>query len=440
VTDIRIDSIQQGSMTTMIKPFLIAIACLFGINCCNTPAQEKPLKVFVLVGQSNMQGHAHVRTLPHIGMDPKTRSILDEIQNGKGEPRVIENVWISYLSSSGVKSGQLTTGFGADENKIGPELTFGIYMQKKLNEPILIIKTAWGGKSINTDFRPPSAGPYEFDESVLKRLKKQGKDIAAIQADKQKATGVFYRRTIDHVKKVLANIKSVYPDYDAKRGYELAGLVWFQGWNDMVDGGTYPRRGETGGYDAYSKVLDHLIRDYRKDLSAPNLPFVIGVMGVGGPTEKYTKQQKRYKKIHQNFRDAMAAPASKKEFKGNVVAVLTENYWDLELDAILARDNEIRNKINRFKKEKKLDELIREINGNKELTEKDSQVFEILQKEGKLEQLLLKRMQTEEFTVREYQILQFGKSNAAFHYLGCGKIMAQIGKAFAEAMPVTTAK
>ncbi len=424
----------------MNNSFLIAITCLLGISGSNIPAQEKPLKVFVLVGQSNMQGQAHVRTLPHIGMDPATRPILDEIQNDKGEPRVIENVWISYLSSSGVKAGPLTTGFGADENKIGPELTFGIYMQKKLNEPILIIKAAWGGKSINTDFRPPSAGPYEFDESVLNQLKEQGKDIEAIKADKQKATGVYYRQTIDHVKKVLANIKSVYPDYDAKRGYELAGMVWFQGWNDMVDNGTYPRRGQPGGYDAYSQVLCHLIRDFRNDLSAPNLPFVIGVMGVGGPTEKYSPQQQRYKKVHQSFRDAMAAPASKKEFEGNVVAVLTEDYWDMELDAILARDNEIRNKINRSKKEGKLEELAQEINGNEELTENEKQDFKNLQNEGKLEQVLLERMRASEFTVREYQILKLGKSNAEFHYLGCGKIMAQIGKAMAEAMPVSTVK
>lgn len=422
----------------MIKTLLIAIACLFGLHAGTALAQEQPLKVFVLVGQSNMQGHAQVRTLPHIGMDPATKPILDEIQNENGQPRVIKDVWISDLSVGGVKAGPLTTGFGADENKIGPELTFGIYMQKKLKEPILIIKTAWGGKSINTDFRPPSAGPYEFDESVLKRLEERGKDIEAVKSDKQKATGVYYRQTIDHVKKVLADIKSVYPDYDPKLGYELSGLVWFQGWNDMVDSGTYPQRGEAGGYDAYSEVLSHLIRDFRKDLAARNLPFVIGVMGVNGPTDKYTPQQQRYKKIHQSFRDAMAAPASTKEFEGNVVAVLTENYWDLELDAILARDNEIRNKIKRFKKENKLFELVNEIK-DENLAEGDRQAFKDLQvKGGWLEKTLLERLRAQEFTVREYQILQTGKSNAAFHYLGCGKIMAQIGKAFAEAMPVSS--
>ena len=277
-----------------------------------------------------------------------------------------------------------------------------------------------------------------FDESVISRLKEQGKDFEQINADRQKATGVYYRQTIDHVKQVLANIDTVYPDYDPKLGYELAGLVWFQGWNDMVDSGTYPRRGEKGGYDAYSEVLTHLIRDFRKDLSAPNLPFVIGVMGVNGPTDKYSPQQQRYKQVHQNFRDAMAAPASTKEFAPNVVAVLTENYWDQELDAILTRDDEIRNKVKAAKKAGKLPELAREINDDEKLSEEDTKVFEQLQKAGKLESTLLESMRTREFTVREYQILQLGKSNAAFHYLGCGKIMAQIGKALAEAMPMTT--
>ena len=32
-------------------------------------------------------------------------------------------------------------------------------MEKRLGEPVLIIKTAWGGRSLHTDFRPPIAGP-----------------------------------------------------------------------------------------------------------------------------------------------------------------------------------------------------------------------------------------------------------------------------------------
>ncbi len=64
-------------------------------------------------------------------------------------------------------------------------------MDAALEEPILIIKTAWGGRSLNTEFRPPSAGPYEFSEARIAQLQKQGKDITAEKAEKAKETGRF---------------------------------------------------------------------------------------------------------------------------------------------------------------------------------------------------------------------------------------------------------
>ena len=142
---------------------------------------NEPLKVYILVGQSNMQGHAHVSTFDHIGMDERTAPILKEMRNADGTPRICDNVWISSIGNGGTEEeyhGKLTAGYGAvgRGQKIGPEFTFGIYMQKQVNEPILIIKTAWGGKSLHTDFRPPSAGPYEFNESQLERFKKQDKE------------------------------------------------------------------------------------------------------------------------------------------------------------------------------------------------------------------------------------------------------------------------
>jgi hypothetical protein len=387
---------------------LLVVAGVFGLGSNFAFAAPPPLKVFILVGQSNMQGHAHVRTFEHIGMDPKTSPLLRAIQGDDGRPRVSDDVWISYLSSGGEKQGRLTAGFGADESKIGPELTFGIYLQKSFDEPILIIKTAWGDKSLHTDFRSPSAGPYEFNESQIERLRQQGKDIAAIKAARVKATGHYYRLMVGHVKKVLADVKAVYPDYDSRRGHELAGLVWFQGWNDMVDSGVYPGRDRPGGYDRYSDALVHFIRDVRKDLSAPKLPFVIGVMGAGGPVDKYLPEKRRYRGIHQNFRNAMAAPASRPEFKGNVVAVLTENYWDQELVGLRAREAKIRQRVKELQAEKKLNRV-----GASAIQDE---------------------YRAEEFSNRELEILQKGVSNAEYHYLGSAKIMAQIGRGFAAAM------
>jgi alpha-galactosidase len=375
---------------------------------------RKPVKVFILAGQSNMQGHAHVRTFDTMELDPKTALILKEMRNPDGTPRVCQNVWISSLGSADEEQvGKLTAGFGAQQRgpKIGPEFTFGLYMQKLCDEPIVIIKTAWGGKSLNTDFRPPKGGAYEFTEAQLAGFRKQGKDLEQMKAEKAKATGQYYRLMMDHVKKVLADLKRVYPDYNLQVGCELAGFVWFQGWNDMVDSGTYPNREKPGGYDLYSKLLAQFIRDVRQDLAAPNLPFVIGVMGVGGPVEKYGPDQKREKTVHQNFRLAMAAPAALPEFKGSVTNVMTEHYWDMEVVELRAREKTIKPKLDEINNRVKAGTLSRE--------------------SGKAAE---EKLYAEIFTPRDLRILRESTSNFDFHYMGSAKIVAQIGKGFAEAM------
>ena len=44
------------------------------------PAQatEKKVKVFILAGQSNMEGHGQVRSLPHLGNHPKYGYLLEK--------------------------------------------------------------------------------------------------------------------------------------------------------------------------------------------------------------------------------------------------------------------------------------------------------------------------------------------------------------------------
>ena len=375
-------------------------------------AAVKPLQVFILAGQSNMQGHAKISTFEHIGMDPATKPMLAEMLGPDGKPKVCERVWISSIGCGKEpqeeQTGKLTAGFGASPEKIGPEFTFGLYMQKFTDAPILLIKTSWGGKSLNTDFRPPSAGPYVFNETQLAGFQKQGKDVAAMNAEKAKATGVYYRLMIEHVKKVLADPKRVVPEYDPAQGYEIAGFAWFQGWNDMVDQGTYPNRDKAGGYDAYSVAMAHFIRDVRKDLNAPKMPFVIGVIGVGGPTAEYAPDQQRYKPTHDNIRAAMAAPAEMPEFKGNVAAVRTEKYWDKELTAAKKKDGDIKQQAKKLATEGKM----------KPAEEKAA----------------LEKMRAEGLTERERTVLEKGISNLEFHYLGSAKILGGVGKGLAEAM------
>ena len=316
----------------------LALAAVMTVGSTSLGAAEsKPLKVYILAGQSNMEGHARVVTFDYIGEDPATAPLLEAMRGPDGKPRVCDNVWISYFTgwqTLGEGFGKLTAGYGARSNpaedggKIGPEFTFGLTMGKATIDPILIIKTAWGGKSLNTDFRSPSAGPYQLNAFQKEHYAERGTDIEKWKADKAEATGKYYRLMIDHVKKVLADPKRVCPAYDPKQGYDIAGFVWFQGWNDMVDGHTYPDRNEPGGYAVYSELMAQFIRDVRRDLSAPKMPFVIGVIGVEGDKAKGGIA---------NLRPAMGAPAKMPEFKGNVAAVETAPYWDHDMAALQSK-------------------------------------------------------------------------------------------------------
>jgi hypothetical protein len=75
---------------------------------------------------------------------------------------------------------------------------------------------------------------------------------------------------MDEVKATRENLDTLFPALKGRR-FEIAGFVWFQGWNDQY-----------GGQDEYAANLKHLIHDVRKDLGVPKLPFVIAAMGQNG--------------------------------------------------------------------------------------------------------------------------------------------------------------
>jgi len=137
--------------------------------------QEKPagpIKVFILAGQSNMEGHGVVSmdgekdynggkgNLVWSMEHSKSAAKMKCLKNGKGEWVVRNDVRVSYKVADKVREGGLTVGYTCygGGSHIGPELGFGLVMGDYFKEPVLLIKTAWGGKSLFVDFRPPSSG------------------------------------------------------------------------------------------------------------------------------------------------------------------------------------------------------------------------------------------------------------------------------------------
>jgi len=197
------------------------------------------------------------------------------------------------------------------------------------------------------------------------------------------------------------------PDYDPAQGYEIAGFAWLQGFNDMVDGHVYPRHNQPDRYAVYSELLAQFIRDVRKELSAPKMPFVIGVMGVGGLKDQSSSMVA--------FRSAMAAPADMPEFKGTVAAVETAPFWADELgdiDAKRAKIGQMRFLLNSKHKD--------HANADGKMTEEQKNDF-------------MKKFEADLISPAEVALWKRGASNAGYHYLGCAKTLALMGKHFAEA-------
>lgn len=256
-------------------------------------AGKSPVKVFILAGQSNMEGVGAVDipanhrnggkgTLEYLVKDPATAARFKHTVDEKGDWVVRDDVWIWYLG----RKGGLSTGFGAGKDRIGPEFQFGHAMGEHFDNQVLLIKTAWGGKSLEKDFRPPGA-------------------VAARGGE----VGPFYTEMIGHIKAVLANLGEEFPDHDGK-GYELAGFGWHQGWND---GCSKPATAE------YEENMVNFIQDVRKDLGVKDLPFVIANSGFGGRNQKVDRRL--------GIMMAQAGAAARPEFKGNVTCVETRDFF-----------------------------------------------------------------------------------------------------------------
>jgi len=305
-------------------PALLCLACL--AFAAPASGAARTVKVFILAGQSNMEGKVQNKLLEHQASDKKTRKLFAHLRDGD-EWVTRDDVFIKFLG----RHGRLTIGYGS-RDRTGVELELGHVLGEATKEPVLLIKTAWGGHSLFKRFRSPSAGIPEDrigaeHERKVKQVKanneKKGKNdepptLAEIRAE----YGESYRDMLSEVEETLADLDSLFPELKGKRP-ELAGFFWHQGWNDQYE----------DAESEYASNLEHFIEDVRRDLGAPKLPFVIGVMG-----QNMSKPAKGPMLVIQN---AQLGMQKKRAFKGNVRAVRTDRLVDEAAEALYPtwRDN-----------------------------------------------------------------------------------------------------
>jgi hypothetical protein len=290
----------------------------------DSPSQAK-VQVYILAGQSNMEGHGQLRSLDRLGEHPEHGELLSKLKDSAGGWTQRDDVSIVWQNKH-PKSGPLGVGWGYGDQEVGPELMFGTLMGERHEAPVLLIKTAWGGKDVFCDFRSPSAGEPEGDAAAL----------LAREAERGQAreVGHFYRLMLSEVRAALADLDTLVPGY-AGQGYELAGLAWFQGWNDFCRW----HEGE-GVIEDYPQTLAAMFQDLRRELGALDLPIAIGEMGVGGREIERRAENKNDREACAMlaFRQAQAAAARQPGVEG-VVFVPTAEFWDDRLEE-LRRESE----------------------------------------------------------------------------------------------------
>jgi hypothetical protein len=203
--------------------------------------------------------------------------------------------------SDGEANGVLGLGYAKWSDSCGPEYPFGISFERMVDGPVLLVKSAVGGTSVHVPWRPPSLADAETP------IEKKAREASG--KDPQKGTGTLWLKTMEHIRKVLADPGKYHPDYDPEVGYEVVGAVWFQGWNDM-------------GNPAYGEQLVHFIKDLRTELKSPELPFVCGLAGHNGWEHNTFKG---------NVNGGMLYASKHADLKGTVDIVNTLPYMPLEL-------------------------------------------------------------------------------------------------------------
>ena len=353
-----------------------------------------PVKVFILAGQSNMEGHAGVQTLDRLGEHPTHGYLLKKIKKADGSFVVRDDVFVHYQKEDEKITRPLSVGMGAwGAGWFGPELMFGIEMGDYFEEPVLLIKTCWGGHSLYGNFRPPSAGKPAYKSGY-----------------KPEEIGASYRKMVKEVRECLANLDTNYPQLKGRKT-ELCGFVWFQGWNDMCQPDDDIRKQV---YDEYCPNFVHLVQDLRAEFNAPNLPVVIGELGVGG--EKGDENMMA-------FRAAQAKIAKCPELKGTLGYVRTAPFWYPELDEqaakLEAEEARLRKPVEaRIKKQmqdkldsKNPDKMEEMINGAVEKAKESDTGYRKVKKEA------------------DKDVCNWG-----CHYYGSARVYCMVGYSMAEAM------
>ncbi len=251
----------------------------------------------------------------------KERGIYQCLLDDKGEWTTRNDVVFNDAYCGQGRSAPLSAT--ANGGNIGPELGFGYVMGTFHDEPVLLIKSCIGNRSLGWDYLPPGSERYE----VVEKDPSTGAEKTYIYAGykdspdrwekgtEPKPFGWYAGKQYDDctaaVHEVLNNFGTKYPEFK-DHGFEVAGFVWWQGHKDTGSGVHASR---------YEQNLVNLIKAWRKEFKAPDAKFVLAT-GCGNPGREGVGLTIAVAQL------AVDGESGKHpEFKGNVKTIDSRGFW-----------------------------------------------------------------------------------------------------------------
>ncbi len=252
---------------------------------------NKPVQVFILLGQSNMVGLGRVKgaeiSLEHAVKQKKKYQYLLNDDGGWQERKDVR--YVQYMSGKGPLRNEWMKVSGGN---LGPEYGIGHLIGNAIDAPVMVLKCCIGNRALGWDLLPPGSTRREFvakdNKGTEKKLVYAGykdkpefwemdpakglKTEPAPWLDKKGNpidwyAGKQWDYDIGDAKKALESLEKHYP---GSKSYEVAGFFFWQGERDG---------GNAGHAAHYEKNLVAFINALRKEFKAPVAKFVLATMG-----------------------------------------------------------------------------------------------------------------------------------------------------------------
>ena len=294
------------------------------------------VKVFILLGQSNMVGLGKVA-----GPDG---SLEFAVKEKKKYPYLVDDAG-AWLERKDVRYARVMSGRGGGMQQfnnewmtvktcktIGPEFGIAAPLGNAVEAPVLILKSCIGNRSLSWDLLPPGSERFEFtvkdkagvEKKMVYAGYKEKPDSWEMDPAKGLKTepepwldkktgqpvdwyaGKQWGDDIAHAKTVLSDLEKHYP---GAKGYEVAGFFFWQGEKDA---------GNPAHAARYEQNLVHFIKTVRKEFDAPTAKFVLATMGESAKGGTGNGGQ-----ILDAHLAVDGATGKHPEFKGNVATIYT---------------------------------------------------------------------------------------------------------------------